>query len=79
MGYSLQTKLGDAKLYGVCGVMGYMGHGLRGFQLYVVDMQCNPAPHEMDKDQPQHNEGKLLLVYNTILIHTSQECNLCAL
>ena len=46
---------------------------------YVVDMQCDPALHETDKDRPQHDEGKLLLVYNTILIHTSQECNLCAL
>ena len=35
MGYSLQTKLGDVKMYGVCEVMGYMGDGLRGFQLYV--------------------------------------------
>ena len=46
---------------------------------YVVDMQCDPALHETDKDRPHHDEGKLLLVYNTILIHTSQECNLCAL
>ena len=45
----------------------------------VIDMQCDPVPREMDKDQPRHDECKLLLLFNTTLIHTSQECNLCAL
>ena len=46
----------------------------------VIDMQCDPVPCEMDKDQPRRDEHKLLLLFNTTLIHTSQpECNLCAL
>lgn len=45
----------------------------------VVDMQCNPAVCETDKDQPQGNKHKPLLVSNAILIHTLQECNLCTL
>ena len=30
MGYALQTKLGDVKLYGISGVMGSKRYGLRG-------------------------------------------------
>ena len=45
----------------------------------VVDMQCDSVPCEMYKDQPRHDEHKSLLVFNTILIHTSQKCNLCGL
>ena len=36
MGYALQTKLGDVKLYGISGVMRYKGYGLRGVRLYCA-------------------------------------------
>ena len=42
-------------------------------------MQCDTAPCETDKGQPQGDERKPLLVFNVILTRTLQEYNLCTL
>ena len=42
-------------------------------------MECDPAPREMDKEQPRGDKRKLLRVFRTILMYTYRECNLCVL